>query len=58
MVGNENPGPRSGGYDGEVDALRLPAVVLAGESPTAKLDTVIVTIPGNVTPGGKLFIRL
>jgi hypothetical protein len=36
----------------------LPTVVLAGDSPTVKLDTVVVIIPGNVTAGSKHFVRL
>lgn len=41
---------------GPVDAL--PAVDVTEDSPTAELDTVTVTIPRSVAPGGKLFARV
>ncbi|MEO6477246.1 autotransporter-associated beta strand repeat-containing protein [Luteolibacter sp.] len=41
---------------GAVDAL--PAVDVTEDSPTADIDTVVVTIPRSVTGGGKLFGRL
>lgn len=36
----------------------LPAVDVTEDSPTAELDTVVVTIPRSTAPGGKLFVRL
>ncbi|MCW1925367.1 autotransporter-associated beta strand repeat-containing protein [Luteolibacter arcticus] len=36
----------------------LPKVDVTEDSPTAALDTVVVTVPRNTTPGGKLFVRL
>ncbi len=36
----------------------LPAVDITEDSPTAGLDTVVVTIPRSITPGTKLFARL
>jgi len=41
---------------GATDAL--PAVDVTEDSPTAALDTVVVTIPKNTAPGGKIFARL
>ena len=41
---------------GAVDAL--PAVDISEDSPTADLDTVVVTIPKSTSPGGKLFGRV
>jgi len=41
---------------GPVD--NLPAVDVTEDSPSAVLDTVVVTIPRGVTTGGKLFARL
>lgn len=41
---------------GPVDAL--PAVDVTEDSPTAELDTVVVTIPRSTASGGKLFARV
>jgi autotransporter-associated beta strand protein len=41
---------------GPVDAL--PAVDVTEDFPTTDLDTVVVTIPRNTAPGGKLFARV
>jgi hypothetical protein len=38
--------------------MRLPAVDITEDSPTADLDTVVVSIPRDIAPGGKLFARL
>ncbi len=39
-------------------ASSLPEVVVTEDSPAAGLDTVVVTIPRGLAPGGKLFARL
>ena len=36
----------------------LPAVDVSEDVPSTDLDTVVVTIPRNTAPGGKLFVRL
>lgn len=41
-----------------IGAGDAPAVDVTEDSPSAGLDTVAVTIPRNITPGGKLFVRL
>lgn len=41
---------------GAVDAL--PAVDITEDSPSAAIDTVVVTIPRSLAPGGRIFTRL
>lgn len=36
----------------------LPAVAITEDSPSANVDTVVVTIPRSTSPSGKLFVRL